>query len=74
MPEVYDRKLGTTMGTDVRGEGRWGDFTAEVPGGLAPAGGTGSNPVMYFAGMFARGDGTWGTAIGRNGYTAITQP
>jgi hypothetical protein len=30
-----------------------------------PAGGTGPNPVMYFAGMFARGDGTWVTAIGR---------
>jgi hypothetical protein len=30
-----------------------------------PAGGTGSNPVMYFAGMFARGDGTWVTAISR---------
>jgi len=53
------------MGTNVRGEGRWGDYTAVAPGGLAPAGGTGSNPVMYFAGMFARGDGTWGTAIGR---------
>jgi len=45
-----------------------------APGGLAPVGGTGSNPVMYFAEMFARGDGTWGTAIDRNGYTAITQP
>ena len=48
--------------------------TAVALGGLAPAGGTGSNPVTYFAGMFARADGTWGTAIGRNGYTAIAQP
>lgn len=53
---------------------RWGDYTAVAPGGLASAGGTGANPVMYFAGMFARSDGTWGTAIGKNGYTAITQP
>jgi hypothetical protein len=74
LPEFYDRKLGTTMWNGRSGEDRWGDYTAVAPGGLAPAGGTGSNPVMYFAGMFARGDGTWGTAIGRNGYTAITQP
>ncbi|MGB8901992.1 MAG: hypothetical protein WCC90_23320, partial [Methylocella sp.] len=53
---------------------RWGDYTAVAPGGLASAGGTGANPVMFFAGRFARSDGTWGTAIGRNGYTAITQP
>ncbi len=53
---------------------RWGDYTAVAPGGLASAGGTGANPVMFFAGMFARSDGTWGTAIGKNGYTAITQP
>jgi hypothetical protein len=29
---------------------------------------------VWFAGMFARSDGTWGTAIGKNGYTSITQP
>jgi hypothetical protein len=61
-------------GVAFYGQGRWGDYTAVAPGGLASAGGSGSLPVMYFAGMFARGDGTWGTAIGKNGYTAITQP
>jgi hypothetical protein len=29
---------------------------------------------MYFAGMFARSDGNWQTAIGRNGYNNINQP
>jgi hypothetical protein len=55
-------------------QGRWGDYTAVAPGGLASAGGSGSLPVMYFAGMFARSDGTWGTAIGRNGFNNINQP
>jgi hypothetical protein len=61
-------------GAGFYGEGRWGDYTAVAPGGLVSGGSTGSAPVMYFAGMFARSDGTWQTAIGRNGYTAITQP
>jgi hypothetical protein len=56
------------------GQGRWGDYTAVAPGGLASSGGTGSLPVMYFAGMFARSDGTWQTAIGRNSFNAISQP
>jgi hypothetical protein len=51
-------------------QGRWGDYTAVAPAGLAPGG----TPNMWFAGMFARSDGTWGTAIGKNGYTSITQP
>jgi hypothetical protein len=48
----------------------WGDYTAVAPAGLA----AGRIPKMWFAGMVARSDGTWGTAIGRNGYTSITQP
>jgi hypothetical protein len=56
------------------GQGRWGDYTAVAPAGLASGGGSGATPKMYFAGMFARSDGTWQTAIGVNGYTAITQP
>jgi hypothetical protein len=51
-------------------QGRWGDYTAVAPAGLAP----GAIPTMWFAGMFARSDGNWGTAIGKNGYTSITQP
>jgi hypothetical protein len=61
-------------GAGFYGQGRWGDYTAVAPGGLASAGGSGSSPVMYFAGMFARSDGNWQTAIGRNGYNNINQP
>jgi hypothetical protein len=61
-------------GAGFYNQGRWGDYTAVAPAGLATSGGTGANPKMYFAGMYARSDGTWGTAIGVNAYTAITQP
>ncbi|MGA7385616.1 MAG: hypothetical protein WBW81_13270, partial [Methylocella sp.] len=53
---------------------RWGDYTAVAPAGLVSGGGTGSFPVMWFAGMFANSDGSWGTAIGKNGYSSISQP
>lgn len=69
-----DPGIFAVTGAGFYGQGRWGDYTAVAPGGLASAGGSGANPVMWFAGMFARSDGTWQTAIGRNGYTAITQP
>ncbi len=69
-----DGGIFAVQGGGFYNQGRWGDYTAVAPGGLASGGNTGSNPVMYFAGMFARSDGTWQTAIGRNGYTAITQP
>jgi hypothetical protein len=55
-------------------QGRWGDYTAVAPAGLVSGGTTGSLPVMWFAGMFARSDGTWQTAIGRNSYNAPNQP
>jgi hypothetical protein len=56
-------------GVAFYGQGRWGDYTAVAPSGLK------STAVqMWFAGMYARGDGTWGTEIGRNGYTSPTQP
>ncbi|MGH6846221.1 MAG: hypothetical protein ACREC0_01920, partial [Methylocella sp.] len=50
-------------------QSRWGDYTAVAPSGI-----TLSIPVMWFAGMYARSDGTWGTVIGKNGFTSITQP
>jgi hypothetical protein len=61
-------------GAGFYGQGRWGDYTAVAPAGLASGGGSGSLPVMWFAGMFARSDGTWQTAIGRNSFNAINQP
>lgn len=30
-------------------------------------------PKMWFAGMFARSDGIWGTQIGQDGFTSITE-
>ena len=69
-----DGGIFAVAGGGFYGQGRWGDYTAVAPAGLASGGGSGANPKMYFAGMFARADGTWGTAIGVNGYTAITQP
>lgn len=80
------RRAGQPVGTEPDGgifaavgqalyvQGRWGDYTAVAPGGLASGGGAGSAPVMWFAGMFARSGGGWGTTIGRNGYSSITQP
>jgi hypothetical protein len=56
------------------GQGRWGDYTAVAPGGQVSGGGTGSLPVMYFAGTYARSDGTWGTAIGKNSFTRSPHP
>jgi hypothetical protein len=69
-----DGGLFAVGGGGFYGQGRWGDYTAVAPGGLASGVGTGSLPVMWFAGMFARSDGTWQTAIGRNSFSAITQP
>ncbi|MDQ6703293.1 MAG: hypothetical protein M3Z96_09435 [Pseudomonadota bacterium] len=62
------------MGAGFYGQGRWGDYTAVAPAGLVSGGGSGSLPVMWFAGMFARSDGTWQTAIGKNSFNAINQP
>jgi hypothetical protein len=69
-----DGGIFAVAGAAFYGQGRWGDYTAVAPAGLASGGGSGANPVMYFAGMFARSDGTWQTAIGRNGYSDISQP
>jgi len=73
-----DGGMVAVSGAGFYGQGRWGDYTAVapagIPSGLGAAGALGSKSKMYFAGMFARSDGTWQTAIGWNGYTAITQP
>jgi hypothetical protein len=55
-------------GQGLYSQGRWGSYTAVAPAGLNT-----TTPTMWFAGMYARSDGTWGTAIGRNGYTDISQ-
>ncbi len=50
---------------------RWGDYTAV---GAAGIGGTHPSPTMWFAGMVANGDGSWGTTIAKNGFTTPDQP
>ena len=60
--------------TAFHNQGRWGDYTAVAPSGLFSAGSANPFPKMWFAGMFARSDGTWGTQIGQNGFTSITEP
>ena len=61
-------------------EGRWGDYSATSIAGLVSGGGTGGFPAFWFAGMYATnisdggGGHIWGSAIGRNGYNAISQP
>lgn len=69
-----DPGIAAIFGGGFYGQGRWGDYTAVAPGGLVLGGGTGSLSVMYFAGMYARSDGTWGTAIGKNAFSDITHP
>ncbi len=66
-----DNGIFLIQGAGLYSQGRWGDYTAVAPAGQA---GNGANPVMFFAGMFARSDHTWGTQIGRNGFTDISQP
>ena len=49
-------------------QGRWGDYTAVTPSGVFSDGST-PNPfpkMWWFAGMFARSDGIWGTQIDQN--------
>ncbi|HEY4847214.1 MAG TPA: hypothetical protein VIH87_05305 [Methylocella sp.] len=69
-----DGGITAVTGAASYGQGRWGDYTAVAPSGLNAAASTGSPAVMWFAGMFARNDGTWQTAIGRNFFSAINQP
>ena len=62
------------VGQGLNTGGRWGDYTATAAAGLVSGGGTGGFPTFWFSGMFARSDNSWQTAIGRNGYNAVTQP
>jgi len=49
--------------------GRWGDYEANVAD-LSSA----TQNYTWFSGMNAIGGGSWGTCIGRDGFTALTQP
>ncbi len=49
--------------------GRWGDYT-----GTAVDLTSATQSYVWFSGMYAKSDGTWGTAIGRNGFTGPSVP
>ena len=66
-----DSGIFLAVGQNIYTQGRWGDYTAVAAAGL---GGTHPTPTMWFAGMFTRSDTAWGTAIGKNGFTAPNQP
>jgi hypothetical protein len=51
------------------GQGRWGDYTGVSNDLSSP-----TSPTLWFSGMFAQADGTWGTWIGRTGYRFSNQP
>jgi hypothetical protein len=70
---IPDSGIYLVVGQGLNTGFRWGDYTATAPAGLVSGGGTGGFPTFWFAGMFARNDNSWGTAIGRNGYTDVTQ-
>jgi len=66
-----DNGIFARTGAALYSQGRWGDYTAVAPSGLS---GSNAFPAMWFAGMFARSDTTWGTQIGKNGFTSINEP
>jgi hypothetical protein len=68
-----DRGIMLQNGLSAYGNFAWGRYTATAPAGIVSGGGTGGFPTFWFAGMYTRSNGTWGTAIGKNGYSNITQ-
>lgn len=48
---------------------RWGDYTAVAPDLTSP-----TTTFMWFAAQFSDSAGNWATKIGKNGFTAVTQP
>jgi hypothetical protein len=62
------------VGLGTYSYGRWGDYTATSVAGLVSGGGTGGFPTFWYSGMYAETGGLWGSAIGKNGYTNLSQP
>ena len=58
-------------GLNTYEQGRWGDYTGVAPSGIN---GNAPTPQMWFAGMYTGGGHNWRTKIGKNGFTAPTQP
>jgi hypothetical protein len=58
---MHDAGFWLSPGLAFYGEGRWGDYT-----GVAPDFSSGGYDHLWFAGMYSKSDGSWGTVIGRN--------
>jgi hypothetical protein len=52
---------------DNFGRNRWGDYTGTAYSQTVPN-------AYWFSGQYSTSTGHWATAIGRNGYTSLTQP
>ncbi len=65
---MHDPGIYLIDGQGFYGQGRWGDYNG-VAVDL-----TGKNSSMWFSGMYAKSDGTWGTRIGNNSFSAVNIP
>jgi hypothetical protein len=66
---MHDPGIFLIAGQAFYNQFRWGDYT-----GTAPDLASSTQAFMWFSGMYSRSDGSWGTRIGRNGFTAVDQP
>jgi hypothetical protein len=66
---LHDSGIFLRTGLGFYGSGRWGDYTDSAPDLTDP-----SAPAMWYSGMYARANGTWGTKIGRNTFSSTNQP
>ena len=71
----HDSGVFLRSGAAYYDQGRWGDYTGVANDLLDPVTASGSTvPGMWFSGQDSRSDGSWGTAIGRNGFVQSNQP
>jgi hypothetical protein len=72
-----DNGIFLATGQAYYSQGRWGDYNAVAPAGVAYLPGDGHVPVtpgMAFSGMYAGTGNTWRTRIGYSKFTSAAQP
>ncbi|QGM46811.1 hypothetical protein [Methylocystis heyeri] len=72
-----DNGIFLATGQAYYSQGRWGDYNAVAPAGVAYLPGDGHVPVtpgMAFSGMYAGGSNNWRTRIGYSKFTSAAQP